>query len=180
MNINKITPSENSDYYNKKVKRFWKSYIGMGLVGILVMGLTVVATLVISGVIDLKAMGKTLVSPIAKVVDNRQILEGESEYSAVFLSSNQVYFGKLKDEKAQYISLVDVYYLRAQSRLQPPEEDEGRGQVKQEVQLIKLGNELHGPVDEIRFNRDNILFIESLKKDSRVVRGIEQFKAQQN
>jgi hypothetical protein len=112
-----------------------------------------------------------------------------SDYSAVFLTNNQVYFGKLSDKDSQYPVLRDVYYLRAQRNLQPPDVEEedkdkkstiqqARPLLQQEMKLIKLGNELHGPKDEILLNRDHILFIEELKSDSRVVEAIEKFKLQ--
>jgi hypothetical protein len=44
------------------------------------------------------------------------------------------------------------------------------------INLVKLGAELHGPTDEMRINRDHILFIEDLKDDSQVVQGIKRFK----
>ena len=96
-----------------------------------------------------------------------------SGYSAVFLVNNQVYFGKLEDAGGLYPKLKDVYYLRVDRPLQPAP---ATGGAQPEVQLIKLGNELHGPVDEIRFNKEQILYIEDLKTDSRVVKAIEDFK----
>lgn len=96
-----------------------------------------------------------------------------SGYSAVFLTNNQVYFGKLSDENSNYPRLRDVYYLRVDRQLQPPPATES---AQPEVSLIKLGNELHGPLDEIRFNRQQILFIEDLKTDGRVHKAIEEFK----
>ena len=101
--------------------------------------------------------------------------EGKSSgYSAVFLANNQVYFGRLADEGSSYPRLTEVYYLRVQRALQPPPATE---EAQPDVQLVKLGNELHGPADEIKFNREQILYIEDLKTDSRIVRAIEEFKA---
>lgn len=97
-----------------------------------------------------------------------------SGYSAIFLTNNQVYFGKLSDANSQYPKLTEVYYLRVERPLQPPPATES---AQPDVQLVKLGNELHGPVDEIRFNREQILYIEDLKDDSRIVQAIREFKA---
>ena len=41
-----------------------------------------------------------------------------------------------------------------------------------EFTLIKLGGELHGPKDQMTINRNQILFIEELKADSKVVTAI--------
>jgi len=151
------------------------------------LGLTVGITLAATGVVDLKKvqkeMGETIRLMFSSDSDEPTVSEVTSGYWAVFLASNQVYFGKLTNKNAQFLVLTDVFYLRAQRRLQPPDESDedggvAIGQPRQQVQLIKLGDELHGPEDKIEFNRDNVLFVEQLKDDSRVVKGIEQFKAQ--
>ena len=110
----------------------------------------------------------TIVKPEAKQTEKPSI------YSAVFLANNQVYFGKLFDVNSDYPRLQEVYYLRVQGPLQPPPATES---AQPDVQLVKLGNELHGPADEIKFNREQILYIEELKKDSRIVKAIEEFKS---
>ena len=52
-------------------------------------------------------------------------------------------------------------------------------ETQQELTLIKLGNELHGPTDRMVINRDFILLTESLKNDSRVVQAIDNYLQQQ-
>jgi hypothetical protein len=95
-------------------------------------------------------------------------------YSAVFLVNGQVYFGILKNVNSQYLELTDVYYLRvADQQIQPKEEEGGR---QTQLELVKLGNELHGPKDKMHINRDQVLFFEELKSDSRVVQTIEREK----
>lgn len=99
---------------------------------------------------------------------------GGDDYQAVFLTNGQVYFGKASGEGGKVVTVKDIYYLRVQQAVQPAE---GQQQQQSSVQLIKLGNELHGPQDEMRINRDSILFIEDLKDDGRVVTAIKQFQA---
>lgn len=113
----------------------------------------------------------------AKATEQKQETKTETKssgYSAVFLTNDQVYFGKLTDANSQYPKLTEVYYLRIDRPLQPPPATEA---AQPDVQLVKLGNELHGPVDEIKFNREQILYIEDLKDDSRIVAAIREFKA---
>lgn len=109
-----------------------------------------------------------------------------SGYVAVFLTNNQVYFGKLANLESQYATLSDVYYLRVQpslseggdtSNVKVEDKKAAATAGKNDMTLIKLGDELHGPTDEIKLNRDHILLIEELKVDSKVVKAIEQFKA---
>lgn len=101
-------------------------------------------------------------------------LWGGGEYQAVFLDNNQVYFGRLASTGLQYARLTEIYYLQVNQALQP------RGQGAQPaVNLVKLGGELHGPMDEMLINRDHILFYEDLKEDSQVVRAIGEYKKSQ-
>lgn len=95
-------------------------------------------------------------------------------YQAVFLSNGQVYFGKLFRETNQYAVLREVYYLQI---TQPPQPLQAGEVPPANINLVKLGGELHGPIDEMRINRDHILFVEDLRSDSRVVQAIDQLKA---
>src|SRR3989344_756978 len=94
------------------------------------------------------------------------------DYQAVFLTNNQVYFGKLTAPRGNYAVLTDVFYLQVSQPLQP---SPPAGGPNPNVTLVKLGSELHGPIDRMEINRGQILFIESLKADSRVVQGIEKY-----
>lgn len=94
-------------------------------------------------------------------------------YQAVFLTNNQVYFGKLSGIRGRYPVLRDVFYLQLARVLQA---QDIKAPPQQEVKLIKLGSELHGPIDEMFLSRDQILFFENLKPDSKVMRSIEEFK----
>lgn len=99
-----------------------------------------------------------------------------TNYQAVFLTNGQVYFGKLFREDSRYPILRDVYYLQV---TQPPQPLQAGQVPPTNINLVKLGGELHGPTDEMRINRDQILFIEDLKPDSQVLAAIRQSKASQ-
>ena len=97
-----------------------------------------------------------------------------NSYQAVFLDNGQVYFGKLYSQSKQYAVLKDVYYLQIAQAPQPINPGEAP---PTNINIVKLGGELHGPKDEMRINRDHVLFTENLQPESRVVQAIEQFKA---
>lgn len=44
------------------------------------------------------------------------------------------------------------------------------------MQLIKLGDEIHGPEDEMILSKDQVLFYENLKTDGKVAQSIEKYK----
>ncbi|MST04245.1 MAG: hypothetical protein EXS49_01600 [Candidatus Pacebacteria bacterium] len=89
-------------------------------------------------------------------------------YQAVFLTNGNTYFGKLSRMNSQYPILSDIYYINV-TQIQPRSKDD---QSQQAISLVKFGGEIHGPVDKMAINRDQILFIEDLRSDSKVVQGI--------
>ncbi|MEK7612133.1 MAG: hypothetical protein AAB407_02215 [Patescibacteria group bacterium] len=106
---------------------------------------------------------------------NLPLALGNSSYQAVFLTNDQVYFGTLTNANGQFPRLSNVFYLQVTQTLQPI----GSGQPGTNLNLVKLGGELHGPVDEMAINRDQILFFEDLKDDSQVVTAIRQYEENQ-
>ena len=105
-------------------------------------------------------------------------------YQSVFLTNGQVYFGKISDINSDYITLKDIYYLQVVQKqpIQGTPEQAGQqaaaqAQPQQEISLVKLGGELHGPVDEMHINRQQVLFYEDLKQDGSVVSAILKDKA---
>ncbi len=97
----------------------------------------------------------------------------KSEWQAVFLTNGQVYFGHLAKEDSQYPELEEIYYLQMGQSLQAEKEETEAAPAG--LNLIKLGDELHGPQDKMIINRDHILFWENLKDDSRVVDAIKDY-----
>lgn len=104
---------------------------------------------------------------------------GSTSYQAIFLTNGQIYFGKASNLNSNYVTLKDVYYLQVSQVLQPVQ-GKKQAEPQQTVTLAKLGiSELHKPKDEMKINRDQILFIEDLEKDSQVVQAIERYKESQ-
>jgi hypothetical protein len=95
------------------------------------------------------------------------------KWQAVFLTNGQVYFGHMRPSVGNYVKLTNIYYLQVTQQLQPA------GQTVPDIRLVKLGGELHGPEDAMYIMREQILFWENLKEDSRVVQGIKQLQTQQ-
>jgi hypothetical protein len=132
----------------------------------------IVIVLVIVGVLFRdKLMGSQTGSTVTK----------GSGYQAVFLTNGQVYFGKLSGESGDYATLKDIYYLQV---TQPPLQGSQTGttgaaaqpQAQPQLSLVKLGNELHGPVDSMQINRDQILFFEDMKDDGKVMQAIREYQ----
>lgn len=100
----------------------------------------------------------------------------KNQYQAVFLANGQVYFGKLKNPNNTYLILSDVYYLQVQNNDKDEQpQDQAQQPQSGEPQLIKLGEELHGPEDEMRISKDQVTFWENLKDESKIVKAIKQY-----
>lgn len=100
-----------------------------------------------------------------------------SKYQAVFFDNGQVYFGKLHAFNNEYMKLTDIYYLQTQTAKQEDSQNPQKTTADQgNVQLIKLGDEVHGPQDEMIISKTKILFYENLKSDGKVTQSIEKFK----
>jgi hypothetical protein len=114
------------------------------------------------------------------------VLGANTSYQAVFLTNGQVYFGKISED-GSWMKLTDIYYLQVTQPLQqtanadtsktatpsgtstPPSQSN--------IQLVKLGSELHGPEDAMYVEKDKILFWENMKDDSKVVQAIHQYQS---
>ncbi len=46
--------------------------------------------------------------------------------------------------------------------------------------MVKLGNELHGPEDEMFITKEHVLFYEDMKADGKVMQAIKEYKANPN
>lgn len=100
--------------------------------------------------------------------------QAASAYRAVFLTGNIVYFGQLDSETNDEIVLKDIYYLQfAQS---PQGNADAVANQEQQISLVKLGSELHGPTDQMKINKDHVLFTETLKEDSKVIEAIKRYQ----
>ena len=95
------------------------------------------------------------------------------QYQAVFLSNGQVYFGKITGSDSQTLILEDIFYLQVEQQLQPEQADSQDG--SPQVSLAKLGNELHGPEDQMFISMKEVVFWENLRDDGDVVTAINQF-----
>lgn len=105
-----------------------------------------------------------------------------NKWQAVFLDNGQVYFGKIMKVKSDSIVLREVYYLQVITEPLQRSQEPGFQPVPQQEQrltLIKLGNEIHGPSDEMIINRSHIVLTEDLKDDSRVVQAINRYLQEQ-
>ncbi|MEI7522461.1 MAG: hypothetical protein WCJ86_03260 [Candidatus Saccharibacteria bacterium] len=94
------------------------------------------------------------------------------QYQAVFLNGGQVYFGQITSLNTKFLRVQDIYYLRVNQTVQP----KAGSTASNDVSLVKLGCELHGPTDAMLINRDQVIFWENLKTDGQVAKAVAEYK----
>lgn len=134
----------------------------------------IIAVIALVGLYLVSKYTKYNVLNVNKTAIDKVAVSKPSGWSAVFLSNGQVYFGKIEKQNDNLLFLSSIYYLQVTKQIQPAEQN-AEQQEQQNVSLVKLGNELHGPKDEMTINMDHVLFTEELKQDSRVVDAINRY-----
>ena len=125
--------------------------------------------LVILGVVLVAALGFFFRDRLSFLGANISDSLPTQGHQAIFLTSGQVYFGKL-EKSGDWFKLSDVYYLQVDQNLQ-----QGSTPISSNFQLVKLGSEIHGPEDIMYLEPMNVLFWENLKSDSQVLQAIERY-----
>lgn len=95
-----------------------------------------------------------------------------SKLQAVFLNTGQVYFGNVKSFNKDYLVLTNVYYLQSSNG------SSSSSSSNQNVSLVKLGCELHKPVDEMVVNTTEVTFWENLQGDGQVAKAVSDYSKQ--
>lgn len=138
--------------------------IVIGLVGVIILASAIIGVSI--GLVD----GAD--TPDSSTVNSNATIK-TNEFQALFLTNGQVYFGKLGNLDARYVTLTDIYYLQVQQNQQGTAADLNS---QSQVSLAKLGSELHGPEDKMSVASNQVLFWENLKPDSKVVKAITAYQ----
>lgn len=118
-----------------------------------------------------------LVALVAFVALGGNAPKAESKYvdssklQAVFLNTGQVYFGNVTSLNSKYFVLSNIYYLQTSST-------GTEANANTNVSLVKLGCELHEPLDQMVINRDQVTFWENLGDNGQVAKAVETFEKQ--
>lgn len=103
----------------------------------------------------------------ARATKTNDAVRFDSPYQAVLLDNGSVYFGKLENFESNAPILREVFYVQSAM-------DQNTKQMR--TVLIRRGKELHEP-DHMVLNRDHIIFVEPVAKDSKIWKLIEELKA---
>jgi hypothetical protein len=101
---------------------------------------------------------------------NEKSYVDSDKLQAVFLTNDQVYFGKIDTLNNKYVVLSDIYYLRTQDA-----NANTSASTNNNVSLVKLGCELHKPYDQMVINRSEVQFWENLQADGQVAQAVASY-----
>jgi hypothetical protein len=124
-----------------------------------ILGIIILVVIIVIAGIGYKMVNQTSVaSTITK-----------SEYQAIFLTTGQVYFGKLTYVNGDYFKLTDIFYLQSKTTDSTTSNDPQAATSSSDSDVLtKLGNEIHGPEDEMIISKAQVLFFENLKPTGKV------------
>jgi hypothetical protein len=126
--------------------------------------------IIVGSALILAALSLWLATGNFKSAESAQV--NNSRYQAVFLTNNQVYFGKITNFDSKTVILSDVFYIET-----PNQEQSNTSAANSNYTLRKLGvNELHAPEDKMIISREQVIFWENLKDTSQVVTKIKEYK----
>jgi len=157
---NNYEPQQNNNKQSQKnPKRDYKTFAGSKVASIILL-----FTATILAVAAIAAIGFANSKSESDAVDTTKM-------QAVFLNGGQVYFGRITELNKQFMQLNDIYYLRVNQQIQPDGEAQSN-----DISLVKLGCELHGPEDQMVINREQIIFWENLKNEGQVAQAVAQYR----
>jgi hypothetical protein len=97
-----------------------------------------------------------------------------NKLQAVFLNTGQVYFGQINALNNNYLVLDNIFYLQTASS----GTSSTTTNANSSVSLVKLGCELHAPLDQMVINRSQVTFWENLSPSGQVAKAVATFDKQ--
>jgi hypothetical protein len=92
----------------------------------------------------------------------------KGSYQLVSLANGQAYIGKLTNSPTSgFLHLKEVYTIQSGAT-------SATDQSNSQPQLVKLRDQLAGSEDEIYLNKDQVVFWENLRSDSKVTKAIQE------
>lgn len=95
---------------------------------------------------------------------NDQVLMHD-RYQVVYLTTGQVYIGKLQNTEGGYMTLKNVYTLQGKSS--------GTQSADNSSDLVQVMRQVYGPEDSMAIRTSQVQFWQNLRSDSKVTQAIK-------
>jgi hypothetical protein len=132
--------------------------------------LTRIATMAVVAAVAILLVVTALTVGLGAKNNDEQKYVDSSKLQAVFLNTGQVYFGKITTLNSKYFVVNDIYYLQTSST------GTTAAAANTSVSLVKLGCELHSPLDQMVINRSQVTFWENLQDSGQVAKAVATFQ----
>lgn len=98
-------------------------------------------------------------------------------WHAIKLLDGEIFYGQVFDVKADPIVIANVYYNYDQAKQNSEAKDKTKTvEETGNLRLVKRGKETHGPAGTMNIVRAQVLFMEPLKTDSKVLQAILDYE----
>ncbi len=105
------------------------------------------------------------------------------DWYAIKLVDGEIFYGQVFDVKADPVVIDNVYYDYDQAREAKAAKDQastaketGLSAQAGNLRLVKRGKETHGPAGSMNVVRAQVLYLEALKSDSKVLKAILEYE----
>lgn len=106
------------------------------------------------------------------VVNNNE--EKNGGWYSVKLINGEIYYGEIANTSADPVVLKNVYYNYDQ--INPATAGTEKKEESASLRLVKRGNEAHGPDGNMEIVRTQVVIMEPLKEDSKVLKAILDYE----
>ncbi|MFH1822487.1 MAG: hypothetical protein ABH830_02185, partial [Patescibacteria group bacterium] len=103
-----------------------------------------------------------------------KVKENTTLWYSIKLVNGEIYYGQIIDIKADPVVVNNVYYNYDQLNAEPNAATDKAG--TSNIRLVKRGKETHGPDGTMDIVRAQILYMEPLREDSKVLRAILDYE----
>lgn len=161
--LEKIYRDENEAELKADLKTISRPKIRQGREGLIRLAVLVLAVLLVGATVYFLFFKTKNVTTSPKTKD----------WYAVKLVSGEIFYGQVLDVKADPVVIENVYYNYDQAK-----EKEGAKSVQEtgNLRLVKRGKETHGPAGSMNVVRSQVLYLEALKSDSKVLKAILEYE----
>jgi len=110
--------------------------------------------------------------PVSAVKEAKK--EENNQWYMVRLADKEVFYGQVADQSADPVVLNNVYY----DYDQPKDGEAPKTEETPNMRLVKRGKEAHGPSGTMNIVRSQVMFMEPLADDSKVLKAILGYEKQ--
>jgi len=127
-------------------------------------------------ILAILAVGLTVYFMFFRSTGAEQAVKSENWY-AVKLVDGEIFYGQIADTKTDPVVMSNVYYNYDQAKLTTGDKEVSKSiEETGNIRLVKRGNETHGPAGTMDIVRAQVLFMEPLKNDSKVLKAILEYE----